>query len=85
MTGGYDVGHNIEVISSVLGVLQLTNDHGSRSERGKPFSPTGINGEEWQELYGPLLRACIVHLEGMLYASQMAQKRESTTHDNSKS
>lgn len=76
--------HKISIISSVLGVLQLTNDHGSRTQKGMPFVPMGINGEEWLELYGPLIRTCIVHLEGMLYAYQMAQKSELHTHGKTK-
>lgn len=74
--------HKIDVISSVLGVLQLTNDHGSRIKKGDTI-PIGITGEEWQE-FGPLLRTCIVHLEGMLYAAQMAQKSELHTHGKTK-
>ncbi len=76
--GLYDVDHKINVISSVLGVLQLTNDHGSRIQKGKTM-PTGITGEEWED-FGPLLRTCIVHLEGMLYAYQMAEKSELHKH-----
>lgn len=73
------------VISSVIVVLQMANDHGSRNIQKAPgvqyapYAPIGITGEDWNELFGPLFRICIDQLESMLFEYKTV-KSEMTQH-----
>lgn len=85
--GHTQVDHK-RLISSIIVVLQMANDHGSRNIQTipriphAPYAPIGITGEDWNELFGPLFRMCIDQLESMLFEYKAIAKSEISQHEN---